>query len=69
MLNRFAEFDFSAVSDGVCTKRPIRLQLRAASVLNHKLIKAEGLDGVCTITDYVGEADKDGRPRTEPKKF
>ena len=39
VLNRFAEFDFSAVSDGVCTRRPIKLELRATSVENHERIK------------------------------
>ena len=55
VLNRFAGFDFSAVSDGVCTRRPIRLELRAASVSNHKRIKDEGLDAICTVSDYRGD--------------
>ena len=52
VLNRFAEFDFSAVSDGVCTRRPIKLELRATSIENHERIKKEGLEAIVTVKDY-----------------
>ena len=38
VLCRFAQFDFSAISDGVCTRRPVRLQLRPMSTKNRERI-------------------------------
>ena len=66
VLNRFAGFNFSAVSDGVCTRRPIRLELRAPSARNHRRIKNAGLDAICTITELREQVDE---PRHEPRRF
>eukprot|EP01047_Picozoa_sp_COSAG01_P053949 COSAG01_NODE_5839_length_4003_cov_2.371414_2_plen_431_part_00 len=53
VLNRFAQFNFSAVKDEVCTKRPIRLELRAPSVQNVQVLqsKKHPLDAIVTMTD------------------
>lgn len=51
VLNRFAEFDFSPVKDGVCTRRPVRLQLRPVKAENRARMEAEGLATICTIFD------------------
>ena len=62
VLNRFAEFDFSAVSDGVCTRRPIKLELRDASLANHERIRNEHrpLEAICTVFDYRGGDSQTG---------
>eukprot|EP01044_Picomonas_judraskeda_P000873 COSAG03_NODE_43_length_17034_cov_9.679953_11_plen_300_part_00 len=51
VLNRFAEFDFSPVKNGVCTRRPVRLQLRPVKAENRARLQAEGLATICTIFD------------------
>jgi hypothetical protein len=51
VLNRFAEFTFSAVKDGVCTRRPVRLQLRPLSAQNRATFDDEKLLSMCTVTD------------------
>ena len=52
VLNRFAQFNFSAVTDGICTKRPIRLELRALSVVNYERVREHKLDAICTVSDF-----------------
>eukprot|EP01046_Picozoa_sp_COSAG06_P019702 COSAG06_NODE_1414_length_9536_cov_28.536717_5_plen_574_part_00 len=51
VLNRFAEFAFSAVTDGVCTRRPVRLQLRPVLAEHRKVMEDEGLLAICTMED------------------
>jgi hypothetical protein len=51
VLNRFAEFAFSSVTDGVCTRRPVRLQLRPVSAKNRPRLEAEGLLAICEMED------------------
>lgn len=51
VLNRFAEFCFSAVSDGVCTRRPVRLQLRPVQAENRARMQAEDLLAFCKMED------------------
>ena len=51
VLNRFAEFAFSAVTDGVCTRRPVRLQLRPVLAKHRKVMEDEGLLAICTMED------------------
>eukprot|EP01049_Picozoa_sp_SAG25_P014921 SAG25_NODE_2826_length_1368_cov_2.365642_1_plen_177_part_10 len=52
LLNRFAQINFSAVADGVCTKRPIRLELRPLSDSNRVKFGAKQLSAMCTLSDY-----------------
>lgn len=70
VLNRFAEFDFTAVSDGVCTRRPIKLELRDASVANHERIRSKQrpLEAICTVFDYRGGDSLTGK-LTEEQEF
>jgi hypothetical protein len=51
VLNRFTEFWFSAVTDGVCTRRPVKLQLRPVSSRNRSRVTAEELLAIYTIHD------------------
>ena len=51
VLNRFANFCFSAVSDGVCTRRPVKLQLRPVKAENRARMQAENLLAFCTMED------------------
>lgn len=51
VLNRFAEFTFSAVTDGVCTRRPVRLQLRPVAAQNRERMQTENLLAICTMFD------------------
>jgi GTPase SAR1 family protein len=53
VLNRFAEFSFSAVSDGVCTRRPVRLQLRPVRAENRMRMHDENLLALCQMEDTV----------------
>ena len=57
VLNRFANFDFTAVSMDVCTRRPVRLKLRSLSPRSREVFDAaarsrEPLDAICTLQDY-----------------
>lgn len=51
VLNRLAGFSFSAVTDGVCTRRPVRLQLRPLSAEHRERARAENLLAICTMLD------------------
>jgi hypothetical protein len=51
VLNRFAAFAFSAVTDGVCTRRPVRLKLRPVRAENRKRMQTEKLLAICTMED------------------
>lgn len=62
VLNRFAQFTFTAVSDGICTRRPVRLQLRPLAQTNYARCEREELDAICTLEDY-----RDGN-RAAPKE-
>ncbi len=57
VLNRFANFDFTAVGKDVCTCRPVRLKLRSLSPKNREAFDAakargEPLDAICTLEDF-----------------
>ena len=64
VLNRFAEFSFSAVTDGVCTRRPVRLQLRPVAAKNRARMQAEDLLAICTMVDTVDRAKEEFTFRT-----
>ena len=51
VLNRFAEFAFSAISDGVCTRRPVRLRLRPVQATNRARMQQEKLLAICKMED------------------
>eukprot|EP01046_Picozoa_sp_COSAG06_P018293 COSAG06_NODE_1267_length_10059_cov_181.325201_4_plen_353_part_00 len=51
VLNRFAQFNFSAVSDGICTKRPVRLKLRPMSNKNRYTFATEKLHAMVHLHD------------------
>lgn len=51
VLNRFAQFNFSAVSDGICTRRPIRLELRPMSNANRPNFHEKNLDAMVSLHD------------------
>jgi hypothetical protein len=51
VLNRFAEFAFSAISDGVCTRRPVRLQLRPVQATNRVRMQQDKLLAICKMVD------------------
>ena len=51
VLNRFAGFAFSAVTDGVCTRRPIRLQLRPVLAEHRNRMHTEKLLAICHMED------------------
>eukprot|EP01047_Picozoa_sp_COSAG01_P000853 COSAG01_NODE_17_length_39991_cov_30.596160_12_plen_1221_part_00 len=52
VLNRFAQFDFTPASDGTCTKRPVRLELRPLKVDNRNAFWKKKLAAICTVRDY-----------------
>ena len=64
VLNRFAEFAFSAVTDGVCTRRPVRLQLRPVMAKNRARMQAEGLLAICTMVDTEDQSEQEYTFRT-----
>jgi GTPase SAR1 family protein len=51
VLNRFAEFTFTPVSDGVCTRRPVRLELRPVQARNRERMQREQLLAMGTLVD------------------
>lgn len=63
VLNRFAEFSFSAVSDGVCTRRPVRLELRPVAAHRER---SEGILAFCTMFD---KQYRDGVDEQYSKEF
>ena len=64
VLNRFAEFAFSAVTDGVCTRRPVRLQLRPVMAKNRARMQAEELLAICTMVDTEDQSEQEYTFRT-----
>jgi hypothetical protein len=55
VLNRFAQFDFSAADEALCTRRPIRLQLRPLSSGNRERFERDQLEAICTVEDREAE--------------
>jgi hypothetical protein len=53
VLNRFAEFPFSPVTDGVCTRRPVHLKLRPVSASNRGAVRDQKLHAVCMLHDIA----------------
>jgi hypothetical protein len=51
VLNRFAEFTFTPVTDGVCTRRPVLLKLRPVQAHNRERMKREHLLAMGTLVD------------------
>jgi hypothetical protein len=63
VLNRFAEFSFTPVADGVCTRRPIKLQLRPVAAENRERMQNENLLAICTLAAEEGMEDQ------QPEEF
>ena len=63
VLNRFAQFNFSPVLDGICTRRPVRLELRPMSNKNRPAFASKGLDAMVHLHDMADgfEADYEFR--------
>ena len=59
VLNRFADYAFSAVTDGVCTRRPVRLQLRPVRAENRERMQDEDLLAICTMKDMEDDHEEE----------
>jgi hypothetical protein len=68
VLNRFAEFAFSAVTDGVCTRRPVRLQLRPVQASNRGRMQAENLLAICTMEDKEDQHEQEFKFRRDHRE-
>lgn len=51
VLNRFAQIDFSAADEDLCTRRPIRLRLRPLSSGNRERFMQDQLEAICSVED------------------
>jgi hypothetical protein len=62
VLNRLAEFSFTPVAAGVCTRRPIKLQLRPVAAENRERMQNENLLAICTLAE-------EGMEDQQPEEF
>ena len=68
VLNRFAEFAFSAISDGTCTRRPVRLQLRPVQADNRARMQDENLLAICKMVDEQDQVEEEFKFRREHRE-
>lgn len=64
VLNRFAQFNFSPVLDGICTRRPVRLELRPMSNKNRPAFADKKLDAMVHLYDQADNFHSDYEFRT-----